>query len=219
MKKLLIIFVVLALSFSAEAQTTLQSGSTGTLIFKKSTDFNDVVVQGSKYLDESFSNAKVNKGTQSFQIRYNAYSDLMEYKNGADLLELIKEQNTYFQFDNGTVYELLNYTVKGNNVSRYNQILVDKNHVKISKFSSIKLVEAKAAASSYDLATPASYKPNRGTYFITVNNETTEFDGKQKTVEKLFPSKTAEIKKFYKDHKIKENDADLIKLGNFLATL
>ena len=218
MKKSLLILAVLALSFSANAQMTLQDGG-ATLTFRKSPDFNDAAVSGSKYLSENFSSARVNKGTQSFQIRYNAYSDLMEYKNGVDLLELIKEQNTYFQFNNGDIYELMTYNVKGSNVSRYNQVLVDKNNVKVSKFKSIKLVEAKAAASSYDTATPASYKPNKEVYYITLNNETTEFDGKQKTVEKILPSKSAEIKKFFKDNKIKENDADMIKLGNFLATL
>lgn len=218
MRKSLLILAVLALSFSANAQMTLQDGG-ATLTFRKSPDFNDAAVSGSKYLSENFSSARVNKGTQSFQIRYNAYSDLMEYKNGVDLLELIKEQNTYFQFNNGDIYELMTYNVKGSNVSRYNQVLVDKNNVKVSKFKSIKLVEAKAAASSYDTATPASYKPNKEVYYITLNNETTEFDGKQKTVEKILPSKSTEIKKFFKENKIKENDADMIKLGNFLATL
>ena len=218
MKKSLLILAVLALSFSANAQMTLQSGGNN-ITFRKSPDFNDDAVSGSKYFDEKFSNATVNKGTQNFQIRYNAYSDLMEYKNGADLLELIKEQNTYFQFNNGDVYELMTYNVKGSNVSRYNQVLVDKNNIKVSKFKSIKLVEAKAAANSYDTGSPAAYKPNKEVYYVTLNNETTEFDGKQKTVEKMLPSKSAEIKKFFKENRIKENDADMIKLGNFLATL
>src|SRR5690554_8017806 len=83
-------------------------------------------------------------------IRYNAYGDIMEYKNGNDLLELIKEQNTHFQFDSGEIYELLTYNVKGSSVSRYHRILTDQNNVKVSKFQSVKLEEAKAATNSYD---------------------------------------------------------------------
>ena len=33
------------------------------------------------------------------------------------------------------------------------------------------------------------------------------------------PQKADAIKAFYKNNKIKENDNDMIKLGNFLATL
>src|SRR5690606_25837513 len=112
------------------------------------------------------------------------------------------------QFDNGQVYELLTYVVKGSSVSRYHHILSDGNNIKISKFESIKLEEAKAATNSYDTATPASYKRNRDTYFITINGKTTEFDGKQKSLSSLFPSKTEEIKKFYKENKIKISDED-----------
>lgn len=219
MKKLVFTALLIGFAVAGNAQSVSGLGASGSLIFRKSPDFNDANVQGSKYFTENFNQAKVNKGTQDFSIRYNAYSDLMEYKNGDDMLELIKEQNTYFQFANGDVYELLTYDVKGTSVSRYHQILVDKNNVKISKFQSIKLVDAKPAANSYDSATPASYKPNRAIYYITYNGQTSEFDGKQKTVNKIFPAKSAELKKFYKENKIKENDADMIKLGNFLSTL
>jgi len=56
-------------------------------------------------------------------------------------------------------------------------------------------------------------------YFITYNNQTFEFDGKQKSLEKIIPGKGDAIKAFYKENKIKENDSDMIKLGNFLATI
>ena len=220
MKKIFFIAAFLGFTLYGNAQVTLQGdGSLGTLVFRKSADFNDASIGGSRYLSEEFSLAKVNKGTENFMIRYNAYGDIMEYKNGNDLLELIKEQNTHFQFDSGEIYELLTYNVKGSSVSRYHRILTDQNNVKVSKFQSVKLEEAKAATNSYDSATPASYKQNRDSYFITINGQTTEFDGKRKSAEKLFPSKSSEIKKFYKENKIRTNDEDMIKLGNFLATL
>lgn len=218
MKKIFFIAIMLSLSISSNAQVNLQSGGS-TLSFRKSSEFSDKTISGSKYFDEGFKIAKVNKGTQDFSIRYNAYSDIMEYKNGNDLLDLIKEQNTYFQFSNGDIYELMNYTFKGKEVSRYNQVLLDKNNVKISKYKSIKLIEAKPAATMYDAPTAATYKPNEDIYFVTYNNQTVEFDGKSKILEKLIPSKASEIKQFFKQNKIKENDGDMIKVGNFLATL
>lgn len=220
MKKIFFIAAFLGFTLAGSAQVTLQGdGSLGTLTFRKSADFDDASILGSKYTDEEFSLSKVNKGTEKFLIRYNTYNDIMEYKNGNDLLELIKEQNTYFEFDNGTVYELLTYDLRGSSVSRYHQILSDRNNIKVSKFESIKLEEAKAAANSYDTGSPASYKRNRDSYYITINGKTSELDGKQRSIQKLFPSKTAEIKKFFKENKIRTNDEDMTKLGNFIATL
>lgn len=218
MRKTFLALSFLALSFSTTAQSNLEIDNT-TLTFRSSEYHNDTNIEGSKYLNEQFINTKVNNGPQNFLIRYNAYNDIMEYQNGVDLVELIKDQNTHFQFNNGDVYELMTYVVRGKNITRYNQILFDENQIKISKFRSIELIEAKEATTGYTKSSPARYAPNKDTYFITLNSKTTEFDGKQKSLEKLFPSKTIEIKKFYKDNKIRENDDDLIKLGTFLVTL
>lgn len=217
MKKLIFVASLGLFSLASNAQVMLSEGNV--LSFRKSPEFNDANTAGSKYLIETYQNTKVNKGDQNFQIRYNAYNDIMEYKNGADVLELIKEKNTHFVFQDGSVYELFSYNTNGQNFERYQKVLVDKNNIKISKFQSIKLIPAKKATNSYESDTQASYKANKEVYFITYNNQTSEFDGKQKTLEKIMPSNVDAIKKFYKENKIKENDSDMIKLGNFLATL
>ncbi len=217
MKKTILLLSFGLLTLTTTAQVTVQTGTT--LTFKPLSSFTDETVAGSKYLKEAFQSAKVNKGTQDFLIRYNAYSDLMEYKNGKDILELIKEKNTHFAFEDGSVFELFQYIDNGKSYERYHSVLVDQNNVKVSKFINIKLNPAQKAANSYETDTQAIYKLNRDKYYITYNNETFEFDGKQKTFDKYMPEKSAAIKKFLKENKIKENDSDLIKLGNFLATL
>lgn len=216
MKKVLFIVSFLGFALSGNAQTTVQgAGSSYTLTFRKSPDFNDESILGSKYINEEFSHAKVNKGTENFLIRYNANRDVMEYKNADEIVELIKEQSTHFAFTDGTVYELIN-TAYG---AQYHQVLSDKNNVKLSKHSSIKLEEARPASNSYDTDSPASFKRNKDVYYITINGETTEFDGKQKSVRALFPDKNSEIKDFFKNNRIRTNDEDMVKLGDFLATL
>lgn len=219
MKKIFLTFTFLSLAFSIEAQTVMQGSSAGTLNFRKSPEFNEAAIQGSKYFNENFSSAKVNRGTQDFQIRYNALTDLFEYKNNKDIFELIKEQNLHILFTDGKVFELFNYTLNNKEVDRYHQVLTNSNDVKLSKFKSIKLIPAKPAANSYDQATSAHYKENKDAYFVTYKNQTIEFDGKAKDLEKLIPGKASEIKKYFKDNKVKENDADMIKLGQFLSTL
>lgn len=219
MKKTILLLSFGLLTLTTTAQVSLQQSGEGTLLFRKSESFNDETVAGSKYLTATFLSAKVNKGTQDFLIRYNAYIDVMEYKNGKDILELIKEKNTHFTFEDGSIFELFQYTIDGKSYDRYHKVLVDQNNVKISKFISIKLNPAQKATNSYGSDTQANYKLNKDTYYITFNNETFEFDGKQKTFDKYMPEKSAVIKKFLKENKIKENDTDLIKLGNFLATI
>lgn len=219
MKKAIFILTLGIFSITSNAQVSLQSSGEGTLLFRRSADFNDAAVTGSKYIMETFESAKVNNGTQDFMIRYNAYTDMMEYKTGKDVLELIKEKNTHFVFQDGTVYELFKYEFKNNVVERYHRVLVSNKNATISKYQSMKLVPASKASNSYESDTQATYKANKDVYFITYNNQTFEFDGRQKSLEKIISGKADAIKAFYKENKIKENDSDMIKLGNFLATL
>lgn len=218
MKKAILFFSIGIFSITASAQMNLNDGG-GMLSFRKSPEFTDANTAGSKYFNENYQNARVNKGEQSFLVRYNAYRDIMEYKNGNDVLELIKEKNTHFTFQDGTTYELFSYDLNGRSFERYHKVLVENKQVKISKFESIKLAPATKASNSYERDTQATYKPNSEVYFITYNNQTFEFDGKQKSLEKIISGKGDAIKAFYKQNKIKENDSDMIKLGNFLATI
>jgi len=218
MKKIILIFTIGIFSITANAQMTLNEGG-GMLSFRKSPEFSDANTVGSKYISENYLNARVNKGDASFLIRYNAYRDIMEYKNGTDVLDLIKEKNTHFSFQDGTIYELFSYELNGKSLERYHKILAENKNAKISKYESIKLIPAKKALNSYETDTQAAYKANKEIYFITYNNQTFEFDGKQKSLEKIISGKGDAIKAFYKENKIKENDSDMIKLGNFLATI
>src|SRR5690606_9170445 len=218
MKKIVLIMSSGLIGFFSNAKMTLQSGD-GTLTCRKIEEFNKAAAAGSRYLNEQYQNTKVNKGTQDFLIRYNAYNDVMEYKNGADVLELIKDKNTHFIFQDGTVYELFTYNLDGKSYERYHQVLVDNKNSKISKFQSIRLLPAQKATNSYESDTQATFKSNKEIYFLTYNGQTLEFDGKQKTLEKIIPSKKDAIKKFYKENRIRENDADMIRVGQFLAQL
>jgi len=142
MKKVIYILSLGLFSLTVNAQVQINTGG-GLLSFSKSPDFNDANTAGSKYLSENYQSTKVNKGDQDFQIRYNAFTDMMEYKNGSDVLELIKEKNTHFTFQDGSVYELFQYQADGKSHERYHKVVTDKNGIKVSKFQSIKLIPGK----------------------------------------------------------------------------
>ncbi len=54
MKKAIFILSFGIFSITANAQMTLQSGGEGTLTFRKSADFNDAAIAGSRYLTEQY---------------------------------------------------------------------------------------------------------------------------------------------------------------------
>src|SRR5690606_29982038 len=124
MKKIVFIMPFGLIGFFSNAQMTLQSGD-GTLTFRKSEEFNEAAVAGSRYLNEQYQNTNVKIGPPAVLIMYNADNDVMEYKNGADVFESIKDENTPFIFQDGTVYELFTYKLDGKSYERYDQVLVD----------------------------------------------------------------------------------------------
>lgn len=216
MRNLFFLFLFIMLASNVYAQPQITETTIIRQVYVNNLDKKEENIVGSKYFDDAFSSAKVNGGTGDFDIRYNAFLDIMEYKSEKGLVELLKENNTSFKFSNGDVYELFNYSLKGTPVSRYQQVLVDTNGVKISLFKSIKFNKAQPAASSYQTDVPANYKALKDQLFITFGGNTVPFDGKQKSLEEVFPAKADVIKKFYKEHKVK--DTDLTKLTDLFAT-
>ena len=139
--------------------------------------------------------------------------ELLEQAENEEVV--ILSSNAFLEFED----QLFKYEFKNNVVERYHRVLLSNKNATISKYQSMKLVPASKASNSYESDTQATYKANKDVYFITYNNQTFEFDGKQKSLEKIISGKADAIKAFYKENKIKENDSDMIKLGNFLATL
>ena len=207
---------------SSYGQVSAQGVSGGGVLtfYKKNADKKASTV-GSEYIVEDFASARVNGGTQTFQIRFNAFNNVMEYKKDNDNLILIKNDNTLIEFTNGPVYELVSYTdKKGKENKDYLSVINNSGNVAIYKLEKINFIEARSAVNTYDLGSPAEYKRASDSYFIKVNGVVSELPTKAKGFISLFPSKEAEIKEYFKQNKInfKDND-DLEKLTIFLNKL
>lgn len=196
------------------------SGS-GVLTYYKSGTNEKPVVVGSEYLIEDFKPARVNSGTQPFQIRFNAHTNVMEFKKDNEELILIKKDNTLIEFTDGKTYELITYNDrKGEGTEAYLAAIKKTENVSIYKLEKINFVEARAASNTYDTATLAQYKRSSDTFYIKIGDVVSELPTKQKEYIKLFPGKEAQIKEYFKSNKINfKDDADLIKFATFLNSI
>ena len=224
MKKTILLFSTISLFNISKsfAQVSAQGVSgIGTLTFYKANSDKKTNAVGSEYIDEEFKSALVNGGTQRFQIRFNAYNNVMEYKKDNENLILIKKDNTLIEFLKGDTYELVSFTdKKGKELVEYLNVIRNAGKVAIYKFEKIIFVEARPAQNTYDTGAPAEYKKASDTYYLKINDSFSELPTKQKEYIKLFPNKEAEIKDFFKTNKINfKNNTDLIKLANFLNSI
>lgn len=224
MKRISIVLsTVFLTSFSQSfAQVNAQGVSgIGTLTFYKSNSNKKENVIGSEYIVEEFKSARVNGGTQPFQIRFNAHTNVMEYKKDNDNLILIKKDNTLIEFSDGKTYELVTYKDnKGKEIIDYLSVIKKDKNVSTYKLEKINYVEARPAANTYDTGAPAEYKRVSDSYFIKIGSQISELPTKSKGYIKLFPSKEAEIKAYFKSNKVNfKDDADLIKLTTFLNSI
>nr|WP_297308955.1 hypothetical protein [uncultured Flavobacterium sp.] len=222
-KTTIVLSTLLLISFSQTfAQISAQGVSgTGILTFYKSNSDKKANVVGSEYIEEEFKSARVNGGTQAFQIRFNAHTNVMEYKKDNENLILVKKNNTLFEFSDGKVYELISHTdKKGKETDDYLVVVKKDINASIYKLERVTFTEARPASNTYDTATPAQFKRATDTYFLKIKDVVTELPTKTKEYIKLFPSKEAEIKAYFKANKINfKDEADLIKLTTFLNSI
>lgn len=224
MKKIKILLSAFTLTCFSNtfAQVNAQGVSgTGTLTFYKSNSNTKPTVVGSEYIIEEFKPARVNGGSQPFQIRFNANTNVMEYKKDNEELILIKKNNTLIEFTDGTSYELISYNDKKNKETEaYLAVVKKTDNVSIYKYEKINYVDARPAQNTYDTGSPAEYKRTSDSFYIKVGDKVSELPTKQKDYVKMFPGKESEIKEYFKSNKINFKDnADLIKLTTFLNSI
>lgn len=224
MKRITIVLSGIALlSFSNTFAQFHSQGVTGSGVltyYKSNTGAKENVV-GSEYIVEDFKSARVNGGSQLFQIRFNAHTNVMEYKKDNDNLILIKNDNNLIEFSDGKTYELVSSTdKKGKETNDYLVVIKKEEKVSIYKLEKVTFVEARQATNTYDTGSLAQYKRASDSYLIKIGDKVSELPTRAKGFISLFPSKEAEIKAYFKANKINfKDEADLIKLTTFLNSI
>lgn len=194
------------------------SGMSATLV--NITTREKIKTLGSEYMDDSFKEATVNKGTRLFDLRYNNYSGFFEYKkNEEEIVILSKESNHEIRFKDGKTYLLKKY--RSNKVEKTDYLLiVGKNDSKIRmyKLENIEFIPYKEAFNNYQEEKLPEYKKKKPIYFIEYQDRILPVE-KSKDLERVFPTHAKEIKKFVHQRNIDFNSDDMILVQNFLISI
>lgn len=225
LKTILALFVV----FNVQSQELINSQ---TLVSTPvggfySFDRSDKTIQGSPYMGDGFSPAKIKTDKEViYKVRYNMVSDEIEVESEDKAIKAINKNikglNVTFMSNNKTYQPRSYIDEEGKANKGYFVVLTNTNneHPLLLKESK-KYVPGKAARSSYQQAKPAEFKRMDDAYFIVVKNETAvEIPRNKKDVAKLFPEHEDAILDYIKEERLKtNNESDLIKLALYINTL
>ena len=178
---------------------------------------------GSQYFSEVFVPANV-KDKGITLIRYNAYTDQIEYKNNLDKVSPLPSEKDVIitTTDKRNAFEYLDYTTDENeNISGYLNLISNNDKVKIYSRLRVFLQDATEPTSGYTTYKPANYKKASTKYFIRIKEKSVvALPTRKKDLISMFPGKDKEIAAFIKENKISlSEEEDLKKLGEYLNTL
>ena len=218
-KKIVLAFFIGFMSFSSQAQAVMGNDN-NTLLFKKS-DRSTETIDGSQYTNDKYGSAKVNEGSEYYNIRYNNYKDVMEYENNKkEILELIPDKNIVIEFANGKNYYYKSYkNLKNEEISGYLSLISSSENVNFYSSNRIKYRPGKKASNSYERDSSPAFYADKTTYFIEIKGQVYQVS-KTKDIEKMFQNKSSEVKKYFKDNGTnfsKENE--IKKMIAFLNTI
>jgi len=174
---------------------------------------------GSEFVNDQFSEATVNNGTQYFDLRYNNHSGYFEYKKSpTEVINLSKEKNNEITFKDGRKYLLKKYKINKTDKEDYLLVLgIKDSNVKLYKLESVEFIH-KVSSNSYQEQKSPEFKLKKPLYFVEYNNNITSIQ-KSKDLEKVFPDHSKEIKNFISQKNIDFNSDDMILVQNFLNSI
>ncbi|UKB84324.1 hypothetical protein LF887_01330 [Chryseobacterium sp. MEBOG06] len=223
MKKTILTTLILAgLNFSFGQQTLSINGATGAQsVFDgiKSTTGKtlkyDEIPGASPYLTKEFSNAKVAANYEQVPVRYNSYSDEVEFKKNNEIQVLPKTAD-FSRIEISSPKQTIVLLQTSDDLSGYFLELVNGKNSLYKKVKT-KFTDLVPAANSYASDRPANFRALDPAYYIKTDKGFIKKPRNQKEIIEQFPDKKEALNTFFKSNKIKfDKDEDLIKLVTFL---
>lgn len=221
MRAFCILFSILFSTFAYSQQTLLQGAghnltSIGSLSIEKPAEGK---VKGSAYFNENFLSADIINFQTSYPMRYNAFSDQMEYEVDGLQYDLDKLQHSVVEFQGiKKKYVATTYNDGSGFVNGFLVELHKGDHYALYKREKIVFVEATEAKTSMDTDTPAYYKPLKDMYLIGLKDgSVVEVPKSRSKFAKLLGADSSKVEDYIKKNKIdltKENS--LITLLNYM---
>ena len=181
-------------------------------------------IEGSPYLNESYADAEIHyvKGNRTkLPARYNAYQDLIEYKqNGRSFV--IDPATNIKKINLGNETFVVDKLDENGKIKYGFLTLLDSGKVTLLSKKSIAYAEAKLtkAMDGTEVNAPAKFSKLPDTYYYKIGNgELQKFKNIKKMIES-FPDKQDELTKYVKKEKISSRDeAELIKFVRYYNSL
>ncbi|MBW7869921.1 MAG: hypothetical protein H3C39_02545 [Flavobacteriia bacterium] len=221
MRAFSILFSILFSTFAYSQQTLLQGAghnltSIGSLSIEKPAEGK---IKGSAYFNENFLSADIINFQTSYPMRYNAFSDQMEYEVDGLQYDLDKLQHSVVEFQGiKKKYVATTYNDGSGFVNGFLVELYKGDHYALYKREKIVFVAATEAKTSMDTDTPAYYKPLKDMYLIGLKDgSVVEIPKSRSKFANLLGADSSKVEDYIKKNKIdltKENS--LITLLNYM---
>ncbi|WP_396177844.1 hypothetical protein [Flavobacterium sp.] len=179
---------------------------------------------GSPYVNDLFLTTQISGTENVFQTRYNAYTDEVEVRHDDAVFVIPKEDqfsSIYYKLADSKL-KLMRYNVEKEEY-KYGYLfeLYVKETFGIYKRERVTFQDERQPVNGYSLPTPPKYTKNSPEYYLKMDEtKVIPFPKNKKALISLFSNNEEKINTFLKSEKISfKDEADLIKLTQFLATL
>lgn len=170
-----------------------------------------------RYLHQDYKKAYISKSKGVYFLRYNIFTDQMEYVNNDNVFNLNKDENKIIDFfevkSKYGIFKLddeLNYFLIKNS---------GKNSVLIKQI--VEFDEGRKAVTQFDVKVAPKFIRKKDQFYIAFNNATLKsVPKKKKSFYKLFSDKAGLIKKHMSKEKLSHKKIDdLVKIIKYYNTL
>lgn len=172
-------------------------------------------IPGSPYSNINFANAKVAENYEQAPVRYNNYSDEIEFKKD-NKVSVLPKKPPFSRIDIFSPRQTLVLLDTSDDLSGYFFEVVKGKNTLYKKIKT-KFIDVVPAANSYASEKPATFKTLDPIYYIQTEKGFIKKPKNQKDILEQFQDKKENLTSFFKSNKIKfDKEEDLIKLVTFL---
>jgi len=223
MKKIVLTTLAIAsFSFSFAQNTLSVNGATGAQsVFDGinsttgKTFKYDEIAGDSPYIGKEFSNAKTAINYEQVPIRYNSYTDEIEFKKDGNI-QVLPKTTDLSRIEVLSPKQVIVLLDTSDDLNGYFFELVNGKNTLYKKIKT-KFTDVVPAANSYASEKPANFRTLPTMYYIKTQNGFIKKPKNQKDIINQFPDQKDSLTSFFKSNKIKfDKDEDLIKLVTFL---
>ncbi|GAA5093255.1 hypothetical protein GCM10023210_23460 [Chryseobacterium ginsengisoli] len=180
----------------------------------------EYTIDGTPYINgNSFSKVIIKDYSKNVQdLRYNAYEDEMEFKNGEELFYANKENNLKIQFPTlNKTYKCFNYSYDGKSKLGYLVVLVEDPKFSLYKRERVELLNGEKSTNAYTKDANDYYAKEKDLYLVSSTSQLSKFPKNVGDAADFFSIDKKELEIFFKTNKINiSREADMIKLVEFI---